>query len=303
MSNWWIDPAELEPKPSSIPPNGIVEAYQWWVVDSPVVTPEKSQDDNGNWWQNSVEGSSTPLEESKDLVFPHGAENPYTDYAAAVAISLAGLDLDGSAQVVTSKWDWWNMGRHVVGPQDVEPQKFRTISFQKIAEKAAGWKFHLNFDAEDLPTVLEIGTFLTALAEQGVISRFKIGKGGGKASGQPGKEATVYVGHRDKANLVAPIIEEALGAILDPPEGTALDDDIPFTEHVMGRFEISRIDFSFHQYGAKGHPRMNEDIDKILMSEYHNLDEVARRQLREEMVTRADAVLRQRFATFYTGSF
>ena len=60
--------------------------------------------------------------------------------------------------------------------------------------------------------------------------------------GAPGKEATVYVGSKDDAFVVAKMIEDGLRDVLLPPTGDALVSDIEFTELVMGRFDVMRWD-------------------------------------------------------------
>jgi hypothetical protein len=50
------------------------------------------------------------------------------------------------------------------------------------------------------------------------------------------------VGSKDDAVAVANKIEDELHDILLDPEGDALISDIKFTEHVMGRFDVSGWD-------------------------------------------------------------
>lgn len=121
-----------------------------------------------------------------------------------------------------------------------------------------GWKLHLNFDPEDAAKSASVSDLLTSLKEQGSIAGFKIGHGGGKAAGAPGKEATVYVGPCDQAAYVAHSVGALLEPVLDAPEGDTLEDDTPFTEKVVGRFDVgsNRGDLDFLQYGWQGVPFM-----------------------------------------------
>jgi hypothetical protein len=96
------------------------------------------------------------------------------------------------------------------------------------------------------------------------IGDFKIGEGGGSAVGAPGKEATVYVGSKDDAVAAASRIEEELGKLLLPPAGDTLSDDIQFTVHVMGRFEILGWDLDFIPKGFRGFPMLCVDARRRL---------------------------------------
>lgn len=233
-------------------------------------------------------GSDT-VEHYQEPVFVQGPENPFYDFAAQASGRLIGLGLEGQAQVPKARWQYdYGQGGDT-----------RTISYAEITNKSRGWKFHLNFNPDDMGKVQTVGDFLTALKEQDIIKSFKIGHGGGKYHDQPGKEATVYVGHRDKANIVATIIEEGLGSSLDMPIGNALKDDITFTDHVMGRFTADAGDDEFHQYGTAGHPILNTDMGAFTN---RDLDAEARISLLTEFGQRADQILRKRYGAFYTGS-
>ena len=181
------------------------------------------------------------------------------------------------------------------------------MSYKDIAEAGSGWKFHLNFNAEDPDIAQQVGLILEYLRYQGCITAFKIGDGGGKKAGQPGKEATAYIGHREKANLVAPLIEQLLNNVLDNPEGDALEDDIYFGAHVMGRFEVTAIDNTFRQYGAKGYPFCKKDFDYLL--ELHDRLEWKDPEVNEQNIADAQGeaeahaheILVKRYGNFYTG--
>src|SRR5665213_3462359 len=151
-----------------------------------------------------------------------------------------------------------------------------------------GWKLHLNFDAEDTPKTTTARAFLTALENHGFITTYKVGHGGGKAEGAPGKESTVWIGHHDKAVVVAQMIEEALTDVLDAPEGDVLHHDMAFTPQVWGRFTVSRVDPEFHQYGLHGLPFLMREYGKDAMDGGES--------------NRANQVLVQRYGAFYTGS-
>lgn len=162
-----------------------------------------------------------------------------------------------------------------------------------IERLGAGWKLHLNFDAEDPIKVATVDTVLDSLQLGKRILQYKIGHGGGRASGAPGKEATVYIGSRDNAEIVARYIGQVLDPVLDPPEGDTLHDDRPFGEagtKVMGRFDIGRYDRDFHQYGPNGLPLLNQDVDP-----WNKID-------RDAAIARAEAALVSRYGEFYTGT-
>jgi hypothetical protein len=125
-------------------------------------------------------------------------------------------------------------------------------------EDAMGWKLHLNFDAQDPQIIQKINEVLSKLAEAGAIKTFKIGEGGGKEWGQPGKESTVYVGSRDKTKIVAEFLSSELEGLLLTPEGDALNDDIVLAKNIMGRFN-PQYDREFHQYGGGGIPYLKEE--------------------------------------------
>lgn len=219
---------------------------------------------------------------------PLHTENPWSNYVAGERYRFEDLQLDGEAEVPTQEWAGW-LERGGAGEEPGE--KTRGMSFQEIARRGAGWKLHLNFDAEDSFKTQMTSSLLDSLQDNEAIQDFKIGHGGGTASDAPGKEATVYIGSRNKGNVVARILEEALAGTLEEPEGDTLNHDVYFTGHVMGRFDIGRVDPEFHQYGPNGVPLLKSDQLQIIYG-----GDI------EEAQTRADTVLRERYGEFYTGT-
>jgi len=238
---------------------------------------EGQSDAPKNWWEDTPTELYVEKRTPQAPIYPKGTDNPFHDFATIARSRFVDLELDGEATLPTG-----------------------VMSYADLAKRGKGWKLHLNFDPYDAEKVEKVGTFLTALEENDAITAFKIGSGGGKEAGQPGKEATVYVGHRDKAQVVATLVEEALEGVLDLPEGDVIKDDISFTDKVMGRFEITNVDPEFHQYGfgAKGHPILNSDVWPYVRP---HLSEANITRETREATTKADGVLRQRYGTFYTG--
>ncbi len=203
----------------------------------------------------------------------------------------------GTVRVFNSCWEYWKrvneeqMGKSDLGPWEPEEPQYIELSYDQIAKQRSGWKLHLNFDSNDKRKTAIIADVLLTLGNSGFISHFKL------KSGQPGKEATVYVGWKDKAQLVAQALEDSLGDLLDPPAGNALRDDIDFTPKIMGRFEVTAVDPDFHHYGTKGHPLLEEDMQPLPLtsSNFAVKGDLA------EAIIRADALLRQRYGVFYTG--
>ncbi len=218
---------------------------------------------------------------------PEVTDNPYDSFAERISQQLAELQLDGSAMVP--------------GYDRGSPSQPRKLTYDEIAAQGRGWKLHLNFDAENQMTTNAVRDLLTALKQHAVISQFKIGMGGGKAHDAPGKEATVYIGHRDKANLVAPIIEGAIGGLLELPEGDTIRDDIPFTPRIMGRFQISGTDSQFHQYGHKGLSWTEADMGRLLWEDEAKT-ETGRARIIDENHNNAKQILTERYGVFFTGT-
>ena len=111
-------------------------------------------------------------------------------------------------------------------------------------------------------------------------------------SGQEGKDATIYVGSKDDAFHVANEIERIFGDELLTPTGKdVLHDDIPFTEKVMGRFDIWTSEDDFHQYGERGVPLLKDDwLNKMYGGDADRAYE------------RAKEILTERYGEFFTGS-
>ncbi len=108
------------------------------------------------------------------------------------------------------------------------------------------------------------------------------------SAGQEGKDMTIYLGHRDLADEVAKKIDERFGARLRDATGDVLYDDIPLYRKVWGRFEISRKDKRFMQYGAKGHGGL-VGLHATAMTE-------------EKKAAYAEKALIDTYGEFYTGS-
>lgn len=147
-----------------------------------------------------------------------------------------------------------------------------------------GWKLHLNVAPENIKAASKY------LKQAGYPHKT------GLSSGQEGKSITVYAGARDVADKVAADINKKLAKILLPAKGDTLVDDQPFVGNVYGRFDIGRVDKEFHQYGRAGIPYTKNDMQN--MSFGGDRSEVAK----EAATKRADAILRERFGAFYTGS-
>jgi|GEM_PF-4101210 len=242
----------------------------------------------------------SPSRQNHELVLPHG--DLVESQLPAIARYFEGLELDGQATVPTHAWDMWAKtkarGTFSLGE---EPNRWQTLSYDEITTQDSGWKLHLNFDPKDPDKLKAIDTLLNGLTKYGAVSSFKLGHGGGKASGQPGKEATLYVGHHDMAVAVASILEDHLLGVLDGPEGDVLVDDVPFSEHVAGRFDIGRIDPEIHQYGARGHGLLDDDVGSMFW-ERRVLSETQYNQLKAQAAARADETLRERYGAFYAGA-
>jgi hypothetical protein len=177
-------------------------------------------------------------------------------------------------------------------PTDSDPEVAKE-RWSELERRGVGWKLHLNFDPDDATKRSAVSDLLTDLQDQGDIATFKIGKGGGRADDQPGKEATVYVGPRDKAERIARIIDFALEPVLDAPEGEALKDDIPFGPgKVMGRFDVQTYDLDFAAYGTQGFPLRKVDMNARL---FGNLDP-------EEAKATSENLLIERYGMYYTGT-
>jgi len=221
---------------------------------------------------------------------------------------ISQLHIDGQVELTSRRWANLVKGAFVPPSKEIieKTPKREIWTYEELSRQGKGWKLHLNFDAEDTNKVFAISSFLNTLEEKNVISQYKIGHGGGNAANAPGKEATVYVGHKDKTDLVANLLEHALGTVLDDPEGDTLRDDIVFRPHVMGRFDVCHIDPDFYQYGAKGFPLLKNDIRKssVIRSQVQNnqLPQGELAELKQEVIVRANNILVSRYDAYYTGS-
>jgi hypothetical protein len=204
------------------------------------------------------------------------------------------MELSGSASVPNYGWQEWSR-KGSVGP---EPAKENRLSFHEIAKKGKGWKLHLNFDPDDPKSVEAVDAQLKALHAKQLITQYKLDNGGGRAAGAPGKEATVYVGHRDKAALVAEFLDKKLTNILTAPEGDTLTDDMVIAGKVMGRFQINGLDMQFEQYGGKGFPYLSKEAGEYIFQKNPSRKQI----LKKAAEDRSIAILEQRYGAFYTGS-
>lgn len=160
-------------------------------------------------------------------------------------------------------------------------------------DKKGGWKLHLNFDPGNPKVTEKVNRVLKELETRGIIPNFKIGHGGGAADGQPGKEATVYVGDGSKTKSVVSYLEHALSDVLLPPTQQVLQDDAILGPKIVGRFDVNG-DYYFHQYGSKGISFTNKDSVRV------NNQKIMKPEVARE---NADRILRERYGRFYSGGF
>lgn len=177
-------------------------------------------------------------------------------------------------------------------------QAERELTFTEIASKAKGHKLHLSFDAADGAKMDRVTVLLDTLAQNGGITAFKVGQN----SEQEGKDATIYVGHKDKTLLIADLLGKELSDVLDEPSGDVLDSDVPYAPKIMGRFEVQGLDPDFHQYGAAGFPLLNDDVGQYSMMRLQGASDEALTSFLAEAKVRAEEVLQSRYGTFYTGT-
>jgi hypothetical protein len=180
-------------------------------------------------------------------------------------------------------------------PTDDNPEITRA-ALERIKNTRSGWKLHLNFDTTSEPTVAAITHALTALRGAGSINNFKIGNAASDINIHGGKEATVYIGPKDQADAVAHELSTLFADLLLPPAGDATKHDTLLAPQVMGRFDIGRVDRDYYQYGSDGVPYLKADHTRVL-----GLFGQAKMS-HEDARAAADAVLRERYGTFYTGS-
>jgi hypothetical protein len=164
-------------------------------------------------------------------------------------------------------------------------------ALRMVKRDQAGWKLHLNFDSTNEMARQKVEYALQELENSGLIVTWKVGHGGGETSGQPGKEATVYVGDGEKARDVAQYLNQILTGILKPPGSTVLYDDMQLEGNVWGRFDI--CDDDFMQYGQGGVP-FSIDLHKQLFSK-----RIPLQQAKEQ----SHAELLKKYGDFYAGAF
>ncbi|MDX1766294.1 MAG: hypothetical protein R3313_05070 [Candidatus Saccharimonadales bacterium] len=147
---------------------------------------------------------------------------------------------------------------------------------KEMIRPTRGWKIHLNFDAEKHSDVVResldeiIEGFETASHEPII---FKIGHGGGKEAGAPGKESTVYVGTLVDTIKLADRINShpRLAPVLLPPGYDVIADDVPIggpDSMIWARFEVLGLGSAVKeagfgkilQYGKAGAPGYEEFI-------------------------------------------
>ena len=179
--------------------------------------------------------------------------------------------------------------------------------YDAIAAHGKGWKMHLNFDYTDPAVVASVGVFLTGLKHKGVIHNFKIGQGGGAEAGEDaaGKEATVYIGAKDKAQAGAEQIAEGLSDVLLDPAGAVLVDDTPFAGKVWGRFELGGLDDDFMYYGKDGYSLLEKDAFQITNGgmRYAGLEgQAAKQAFDTDARAHAKELLAYRYGEFFTGT-
>jgi hypothetical protein len=148
-----------------------------------------------------------------------------------------------------------------------------------------GWKLHLRLKNE-------------------VGAEYKIGRN----SGQTGKDATIYCGSKKNAKYIAGLTNTYIGRYLSEPTGDVLNDDIFFTDKVVGRFTTGRgyssssminksFDNEFHQYGGLGIPFLNKHMSEISFGDGKKDIEGWRKKSFEE----SDKLLKGDFREYYTG--
>lgn len=280
-------PANNEQYHATQPP-----AEQWWNDPSAQLVSdgvEYAQPASGNWWDEpSVVEFEVPSVPEKTVETPviTGPENPFHDSVSAVMTEVAALDLEGSAVLP---------GANVGLSSDAQAEKSaRELTFAELASRAQGEKLHLSFDQADPRSVAKVTALLEELRAQAGIAAYKFGKNGG----QEGKDATVYVGHKDKAKIIASALEAQLADVLRAPEGDVIETDEPITGHVMGRFDVSNVDPDFHQYGAKGFPLLSEDVRRAQLMQPGSVELAA---FLDDAQSRAQMKLRERYGDFYAG--
>jgi hypothetical protein len=158
----------------------------------------------------------------------------------------------------------------------------------RSAKEGSGWKLHLAVNEHNMDAVEQ------ALIAKGV--KFKRGKGG-----DAGKEFTIYLGGKDKADRIAGELTDEIDHLLEVPSKNMNDSgDIVLSGKVGGRFDPADSDFT--QYGVEGSPVLFEDAKSFAMrkgdaeqavSSLENVPAQFRRNAQKE--------LEKRYGEFYTG--
>jgi len=185
----------------------------------------------------------------------------------------------------------------------LDPARPDTITtLGDLQNNGKGWKMHLNFDTNDSQKATTITGVLERLKAAGAITDSKVGNGGGTQTDgyedAPGKEATIYVGSKDKTDLIADYLSAELQGQLTTPTGDALRDDIELAPAVMGRFEVYGADPEFMQYSG---------VDTPVLKDYAaNVQFGTTDAQKAENLTKAQeaskAHLQEKYGAYYTGS-
>lgn len=238
------------------------------------------------WWADpsaQLYRASSPDESGRET----GVTRPYHEAVADMMKQMTGLSLDGAASIPVA-------ADGLSGERGTN----RELTYAEIAAKGKGHKLHIAFNQEDPAKATQVKDLLDELVAQGGITTYKVGQN----SGQEGKDATLYVGHKDKALLVAGLLSQELADLLNEPEGDVLESDVVYAPKVMGRFEVQGLDSEFHQYGAEGFPLRNDDVGQLSMLQLEGVSPEAQSALLLSAEQRAEETLCARYGTFYTGT-
>lgn len=238
----------------------------------------------GQWWADP----SAQLYQAQVLDEPghEAVQKSYHESVAGMIEEVAKIPLDGVASVPAAP-------DGLSGERNAD----RQLSYDEIAAMGKGHKLHIAFDQDDPAKAAQVKDLLDELVAQGSVTTYKLGQN----SGQQGKDATIYVGHRAKAVLVAELLATQLAGVLAEPTDDVLETDVSYTGKVMGRFEVQGLDPEFHQYGAAGFPLRNDDMQQYGMLRKTGATEGELVAFMGGARERADATLRQRYGAFYTG--
>lgn len=232
-----------------LPPPDIATRQELPVPDSAIAKKLPTTDEVGeNWWVQ--ESNST----GHDKVLPEASTAPDKWWEQPERETTVPMQKAGSAILDLSQTDGTNA--------EVQESEEEARNAERAKQAGEGWKLHLNYDYTNPQYVRKVQEVLDKLASDKAITTFKIGNGGGLESGAPGKEATVYIGSMSETQKIAEIIDKELSSVLLPATGDVLQDDLPFSGNVWGRFSVVGSqpkvnDFEFEgflQYGADGVP-------------------------------------------------